>query len=110
MNVMDGYGEYYWTDGRRYLGFYENDKKDGFGMYVWNDERFFIGFWRNGKQQGIGKYTGSGVTKYGEWLNGKRLKWFDDDREAIELIDNYHQEYKEFFQFDIKDILDFASS
>ncbi len=67
---MDGYGEYYWTDGRRYLGFYENDKKDGFGMYVWNDERFFIGFWRNRKQQGIGKYTGSGVTKYGEWLNG----------------------------------------
>ena len=38
MNTMHGYGEYSWNDGRRYIGFYNMDKKEGFGIYIWSEE------------------------------------------------------------------------
>lgn len=34
---MDHFGIYYWSDGRKYSGFYKDDKKHGFGIYVWPD-------------------------------------------------------------------------
>ena len=46
---MHGYGVYTWTDGRKYEGHYENDKKNGQGTYKWADGRFYIGGWLNGK-------------------------------------------------------------
>ena len=33
-NKMHGYGEFIWADGKKYVGFYKNDKKDGFGGKV----------------------------------------------------------------------------
>ena len=60
MNAMNGYGEFLWQDGKRYRGFYINDKKEGFGIYYWPDPvRIYIGFWKNGKQDGLGKYLSS---------------------------------------------------
>jgi len=36
----------------------------------------YEGQWLNGKQHGKGKMTSpSGVSKSGEWENGKRIKW-----------------------------------
>jgi len=32
---MDGYGEFIWKDGKKYVGYYKNDKKHGFGIYYW---------------------------------------------------------------------------
>lgn len=34
---MHGHGEFKFPDGRRYLGFYSNDKKDGHGMFEWRN-------------------------------------------------------------------------
>ena len=53
---MEGYGTYFWSDGRRYDGQYTNDKKDGFGIYSWADGRKYEGWWANGKQHGLGIY------------------------------------------------------
>ena len=29
---MHGYGEFKWSDGKKYIGYYINDKKEGFGI------------------------------------------------------------------------------
>lgn len=46
---MHGEGVYTWTDGRKYEGQYENDKKNGHGIYTWTDGREYEGYWKNGK-------------------------------------------------------------
>lgn len=38
---MQGYGVFHWPDGKRYEGYYANDKKEGFGCYYWPDGRIF---------------------------------------------------------------------
>ena len=30
---MNGYGEFFWKDGKKYFGYYNNDKKNGFGIF-----------------------------------------------------------------------------
>lgn len=32
---MDGEGEFFWPDGRRYNGGYKDDKKEGYGVFEW---------------------------------------------------------------------------
>ena len=46
---MHGYGIYTWRDGRRYEGYYKDDKKEGFGIYIWEDGRKYEGEWVDGK-------------------------------------------------------------
>ncbi len=46
---MDGEGEFTWTDGRRYLGEYLDDKKHGYGIFEWPDGKKYKGYWENGK-------------------------------------------------------------
>lgn len=35
MGKMEGKGEFYWPDGRFYIGGYKDDKKHGRGMFGW---------------------------------------------------------------------------
>ena len=46
---MHGYGEYSWSDGRRYEGEFNNDLKNGRGTFIWPDGRKYEGEWLNGK-------------------------------------------------------------
>lgn len=46
---MHGNGQYYWPDGRKYIGQYQNDKKHGRGIYTWKDGKEYDGEWLNGK-------------------------------------------------------------
>ena len=82
---MHGYGFYVYADGVKYNGQFEFDKKQGFGVYSWTDGRKYEGYWHKGKQHGLGIYTGSdgSSVKYGIWENGKRLKWFDDEKRDL---------------------------
>jgi hypothetical protein len=44
------------------------------------DGRKYIGSWLNGKQHGKGVYiTPNGQRKEGEWRDGKRVKWLNED-------------------------------
>lgn len=47
---MDGKGEFSWPDGRKYRGYYQEDKKHGFGEFEWPDGRKYNGQWHEGKQ------------------------------------------------------------
>ena len=47
---MDGEGNFYWTDGRIYVGNYSGDKKNGHGVFYWADGGRYEGVWMDGKQ------------------------------------------------------------
>lgn len=77
---MNGKGTFTWTDGRKYIGDYIEDKKHGQGTFEWPDGRKYIGGWKNGKQHGNGTfYSANGQKKQGEWINGQidKCKIFD---------------------------------
>jgi len=46
-----------YSDGVRYDGQYNDDKKDGYGLYYWTDGRKYEGWWYKGKQHGLGLYV-----------------------------------------------------
>ena len=33
--MMNGYGEFSWKNGKKYLGYYKNDLKEGFGVFIY---------------------------------------------------------------------------
>ena len=115
---MHGYGEFNWTDGKKYLGFYKNDKKEGFGIYYWDDpNKVYIGFWKDGKQNGVGKYIVTEKnnnkiiqkTYFGIWRNGEKIKVsknFDDIKDNLNLRE---RAYKELFSYDINQIKDYIN-
>ena len=96
---MHGYGEFIWSEGKKYIGFYKNDKKDGFGIYYWPNNRFFVGFWKEGKQNGVGKYIKGDAIKYGIWKEGKREKWFDNEDEFANCLDPREEKFVYIFQW-----------
>ncbi len=104
---MNGFGELTWKgEGRKYYGFFLNDKRQGFGIYMWkNPFKIFIGFWEKGKQNGVAKYMDKKKIKFGLWKNGKLIKWFKNNVEAYQIIESEFSNYVLFFEksfFEIK--------
>jgi hypothetical protein len=51
----------------------------------------YDGYWMNGKQEGVGiYYNAKKEVRYGQWQNGKRVKWIQEDeyKEAVELLES----------------------
>lgn len=95
---MEGYGEFYWQDGKIFKGYFKKDKKEGFGIYMSNDPfKICIGFWRNGKQQGVGKYFTHKEIKWGLWDNGEHERWFESEYEAVQFLGSTL--YKRYFLY-----------
>ena len=78
---MDGMGVFIWPDKKKYIGQYKNDKKSGLGIFIWPDNKKYEGEWKNGKQHGFGIFYSKGTKKFGEWVNGKKERWLQDDDE-----------------------------
>lgn len=119
---MHGYGEFNWTDGKKYIGFYKNDKKDGFGIYYWEEpNKVYIGFWKDGKQNGVGKYIvtdksfnmlGNVIsykTYYGIWKNGEKVKISKNFEDVKEYLTIEEKMYSEFLSYDIKQIKEYIN-
>ena len=89
-NKMDGHGKFEWPDGRKYEGEYKEGKKDGIGIFKWPDGRIYKGMWENGKQHGEGMLFNSGMKtwKKGIWNYGKRIKWIDDENKENNEYEN----------------------
>ncbi len=85
-NKMEGCGIFIWPDNKKYVGQYKDDKKYGFGIFVWPDGKRYKGFWQNGKQNGFGIMTANGETRIGEWKNGQKTRWFEDNKENENFI------------------------
>ncbi len=80
---MHGYGEFYWPVGKKYFGYYRNDKKNGLGAFFWKDNaKIYIGLWLCGKQSGPGiMYYNNKTVKYGIWEDGILIKWYKSEWE-----------------------------
>jgi hypothetical protein len=108
---MNGYGEFIWKDGKKYIGFYVDDKKEGFGIHYWpSPQRIYIGFWKGGKQEGIGKFIKLNDIKYGEWVNGERLRFFDNFLEASKAIPQNHLKFMPYFNQEMEKINELLNS
>jgi hypothetical protein len=67
---MHGFGKFVFHDGKKYEGFYKNDKKDGFGVFHWLDGRRYEGWWFDGKQEGYGIMVDPSKKVFGVWKEG----------------------------------------
>jgi len=98
---MHGYGEFIWKDGKKYIGFYKNDKKEGFGIYYWEVlNKIYIGFWKNGKQEGLGKYITQDKTILGLWRDGEKVKLLEDFRDLKNFVNEEQKKFLYFFSCD----------
>lgn len=77
----NGCGIYYFSDGRRYEGEWVDGKMSGKGKYFWPDKSFYEGEWLNNEKNGFGKHIYNDGTVYeGNYLNNKmtgygEIKW-----------------------------------
>ena len=110
--MMNGFGELRANnEGRKYVGYFLDDKKNGFGMIFWKKPvKIFIGFWLNGKTNGIGKFMKNQKEKIGIWKNGKLIKWFKNVEEIYQYIEPEFNKFCNFFQKSFNEILNLFSS
>ena len=61
-------------------GEYKNDLREGFGIFYWPNGKIDKGIWKNGKQDGDADYYNpkNKTWKKGYWENGKRIKWYQN--------------------------------
>ena len=105
-NKMEGKGLFLWTDKKKYLGDYKNDKKSGLGIFIWPDGRKYRGNWKKGKQHGFGIFKNGENSHYGEWSEGKRIKWLNEtSEEIIQVNKNFDDDFMKDFPKIILDIL-----
>lgn len=103
---MNGYGEYNWSDGKKYKGEFKLDKKDGFGIYYCDNPsvKVYIGFWKNGKYEGLGKYITRGKSRFGVWSEGVIEKWINELGQEKKYLFGEYKKFKNYFQYDLEKI------
>lgn len=52
-----GKGIFLWSDGSKYIGYWDNDKSNGRGRLLYSDGDVYEGDWVDNKAEGKGKYT-----------------------------------------------------
>lgn len=89
---MNGYGTFYWKDGRVYRGYYKDDKKHDFGIYIGTEGKRYEGFWENGSQRNLGKYQKrDGSIKVGIWNENNLIEQYTNEEDlnrALDLINS----------------------
>ena len=72
-NKLCGKGVYYYIDGKKFIGEYNNNLKEGRGKYFWSDGKLYFGEYKQDKKEGIGKYMwNDGRIYLGFWKANKQ--------------------------------------
>jgi serine/threonine protein kinase len=72
-NKRNGLGTYTWPDGEKYVGEFKDDTRNGLGMYTWPDGEKYVGEFREDQPNGQGTGTSPEGEKYvGEYKANKR--------------------------------------
>lgn len=93
-----GHGKCTWEDGREYTGNWSEDAREGLGIFKWPGKRQFDGGWSDNQQHGFGFFVNvNGLSRNGEWKNGKRTRWVGpvDDGKYNNLINNQYDRTEE---------------
>ena len=106
--MKHGQGTEKFGNGDLYLGNYVNGKPDGYGEYYWSNGREYKGFFKNGLRYGKGIWKkGSGHNdKYdGEWVNDKKFgfgvyNWASGNFYKGDYFDDLRHGYGEMFWID----------
>lgn len=69
--VREGFGAYFFADGRFYRGYFHADNYEGYGMLDEGNGRVYKGLWKDDKRCGYGEQTFESGSKYFGW-------WKDD--------------------------------
>ena len=111
MNMMNGIGEFIWNnEGKKYIGYFRNDKKNGFGIFSWKDQiKIFVGFWINGIQNGVGKCIDLKKQKYGIYKDGKKIKNINLE-EIEQFVEPEYHKFLPFFYKNFEELKDFINS
>lgn len=71
--MMDGEGEYLYSDGKSYRGGYKENRPSGIGRSEYPGESSYHGYWEKGYFHGKGKLSCPDGSSYeGDWLTGVR--------------------------------------
>ena len=130
---MEGFGEFFWKNEKKYIGNYKNDKRNGFGVFISKSNDFpnttlndlnnhanndgfdlgnisaYIGFWKNGNMDGFGIKIWGQEIKYGLWENGTKKKYLESNimfRTYFKWIDKKYNKLFLGSQIDIFKFLD----
>ena len=72
-DMLHGYGEYDWVDGRKFKGHWKNNMIHGKGKFTWPDGKMYDGEYFEDKKHGFGIFKLADGSKYeGNWQNGKQ--------------------------------------
>lgn len=107
-NLMHGYGEFFWPDGKKYTGQYDNDKKHGFGLFLWSTYpkiKAYVGYWEDGKQNGVGFMINNKKIMFGNWVNGVKQQTFKGGWEMKKYAKYKNLKFTKFLEQDIELIL-----
>lgn len=67
----EGYGEFYYEDGKRYVGHFKANNMDGNGTLSFKNNTQYTGHFKDGKRQGKGIFKDQNGTYFDEvWDNG----------------------------------------
>ena len=108
-SYKNGFGELIWPDGKKYVGFYLEDQKDGFGIYYIKKYCFIISFWKNGKRHGLGKYIKGEQINYQNWINNELI---NENMNEVDFMNSFTDDIKKYrfiFKMNINDILKFMN-
>jgi hypothetical protein len=68
-NMLDGAGEFRWSNGDHYTGHYSKGKRSGIGRMLFDNGNVYNGQWKSGL------YHGKGTFKYSFCLNYLGFSW-----------------------------------
>ena len=70
------FGTFIYSEGDKYIGEWQDDKKNGQGTYTWADGDKYVGEYKNDKQNGQGTYT---FGSNSQWAGDKYVGEFKDN-------------------------------
>ena len=56
-DCLEGYGNYIYEDGSKYMGMFMESKKSGEGIFIYPDGSQYTGYFEDDKMHGIGTFT-----------------------------------------------------
>ena len=73
MGKKEGYGEYIWNNGAKYMGNWKDNKLNGKGIYIYSDNKKYEGEFVDNEKNGKGKFKWSDGREYiGEFKKDKK--------------------------------------